>query len=146
MVSVSQESKCGLTASESLIRLHSKGLLGLGSHLRLNLGRICFQAHVVLVRIWFLVGHWNESLRSQLAVSSWRLHVPAHVGFFTWWLTSSKPARERVISLHNNHKSDILFTLVMFCGLEVSHRFFPPSGRGLHSVWTPRSEYKWRPS
>ena len=98
IVSVSEESRCGLarsSASQSLIRPYSKGLLRLGSHLRLNWGRICFQAHVVLVRIWFLVGRRNEGLSSQLAVSCQRPRVPAHVGFFTWGLTSPKPARER---------------------------------------------------
>lgn len=42
--------------------------------------------------------------------------------------------KTEVTSLYYNHKSDVLFTLGMFCALEASHRFFPHSVCGYQEV------------
>lgn len=60
-------------------RLQSRCWPGLGSHPRLDWGRSCFQAHMVIGRIQILAGSQTEVLSFLLSISQRSPSIPYHV-------------------------------------------------------------------
>lgn len=97
------ESGYGLNgfSSSGYLRDCNQGISWGDIYLQVWLGRICFQAHLVVVgRTQFLVGFWTESLSSSLAVGQRLPSVPCKLGcsigqLITWKLVSSNWMRER---------------------------------------------------
>lgn len=99
-------------------------------YLQVWLGRICFQAHLVVVgRTQFLVGFWTESLSSSLAVGQRLPSVPCKLGcsigqLISWKLVSSNWMRERGERemMNKMEISPVFYSLLRGGGGEGLHR------------------------
>ena len=115
-----------------------------GFSLRLDWGRIHFQARVVVGSIQFLAGSWTKSIRFSL-ILSWRLPsvlclmALSILQYAYWQLASSMLARE---TLHGHFNPPTLsctrnlvhpMNFVIFYWLETSHRSSPHSRGGDHT-------------
>lgn len=126
------ESGYGLNgfSSSGYLRDCNQGISWGDIYLQVWLGRICFQAHLVVVgRTQFLVGFWTESLSSSLAVGQRLPSVPCKLGcsigqLITWKLVSSNWMRERGERemMNKMEISPVFYSLLHGGGREGLHR------------------------
>ena len=89
--------------------------VGLPSRLRLSLGWVCLQAHVVVRSTQFSVGYWTEGLNVSLVVSWSLLLAPCHVGHPQMTSCFLQASKEKSPS----EMGSILFQNVLFLFLAV---------------------------
>ena len=133
-------------ASWSLTRLQSRGQPRLEPHLKAQLVRINFQAHVVAGRIQFLAGCFPENLSSLLAVSCSFPRGLLHRQFTTWQLASSEPARRSPRKLEVTILCKVITEVTSYhlcCFLLVRTSYVSCShsrGGDYTRVWMPRDK------